>query len=253
MGYIFAVCGKGGTGKTTITALLINWLKANRECSVLAVDADPNSNLSNSLGVAKNKSLADIVDSITKDPKVVPSNMSKDHYIEYQVQLGLSESNGFDLLSMGHPEGPGCYCYVNNVLRNIMQKLIKNYDFVVIDNEAGMEHLSRRTMRAADCLLLVSDHSVVGLRSAKRILDLARDMGIKFKAAKLIVNRADKDCRHLEDKIKESGLDCLGCLSEDKTLGKLSVEDKPVSKLGKDALILGQFDKIVKNLFGLKD
>ncbi|MEK9149339.1 MAG: AAA family ATPase, partial [Candidatus Desantisbacteria bacterium] len=180
MSYTIAIAGKGGTGKTTVAALIINWLRTNKKGSVLAVDADPNSNLANYLGLTQKESLADIVESMAKNPNVVPNNMSKDHYIEYRVQLGLNEGNGFDLLSMGQPEGPGCYCYVNNVLRNIMQKLVKNYDFVVIDNEAGLEHLSRRTTRAADCLLLVSDNSFAGLRSAKKILDLAKDIGIKF-------------------------------------------------------------------------
>jgi CO dehydrogenase maturation factor len=248
MSYVIAICGKGGTGKTTVAALIINWLRTNKKGSVLAVDADPNSNLANYLGITQKESLADIVEAIAKDPNIVPGNMSKDHYIEYRVQLGLNEENGFDLLSMGQPEGPGCYCYVNNVLRNIMQKLIKNYDFVVIDNEAGLEHLSRRTTRQADCLLLVSDNSFAGLRSAKKILDLAKDIGIKFKNSKLIVNRATNGCLNLKDKINSMGIELLGCIAEDKSLLNLSIEDRPLSNLDKDAVILEGINKIAKHL-----
>ncbi|MFZ2356380.1 MAG: AAA family ATPase [Candidatus Omnitrophota bacterium] len=150
MGYVIAVAGKGGTGKTTIAALLVNLLKEKKIGSVLAVDADPNSNLAEALGLETGQTIGKILDDISSNPDTIPKSMSKDRFIEYQVQSAIQETGGFDCLTMGRPEGPGCYCYVNNVLRNTMLKLIKDYDYIIIDNEAGLEHLSRRTTRICD-------------------------------------------------------------------------------------------------------
>ncbi|MBP7216418.1 MAG: AAA family ATPase, partial [Candidatus Omnitrophica bacterium] len=138
MGYVIALAGKGGTGKTTTAALLIKILKEKKRGSILGIDADPNSNLAEVLGLPDSPTIGTILDTISRNPDSVPANMGKDHYIEYQVQSAVQEADGFDVLTMGRPEGPGCYCYVNNALRAVMQKLIKNYDYIVIDNEAGL-------------------------------------------------------------------------------------------------------------------
>ena len=193
MGYTIAIAGKGGTGKTTIAALMVRLLKEKKVGSILAVDADPNNNLSEALGLEVKKTIGSILDEVCLHPEKIPSSMSKDRFIEYQVQTSITEGDGFDVLAMGRPEGPGCYCYVNNLLRNITGKLIKDYDYVVIDNEAGFEHLSRRTTRACDALVVVSDATPVGLKAAQRISDLVKELNIKSKKNLLIINCYDND------------------------------------------------------------
>jgi CO dehydrogenase maturation factor len=192
MSEIIVVAGKGGVGKTTFSALLTLAL-SRRSCgSVLAVDADPNSNLADALGIKDVASIADIVDAVARDPGIVPKSMGKDAYIEYRVHEDIAEQDGFDLLVMGRPEGPGCYCYINNVLRSIMARLTSDYSFVVIDNEAGLEHFSRKTTRSCSRLFVVSDETAVGLRSARRILSLVEELGIVAPKKYLVVNRAQE-------------------------------------------------------------
>ena len=193
MGFTIAIAGKGGTGKTTIAALLVKMLKEGKKGSLLVVDADPNSNLAEVLGLKVNATIGNILDEVGEHPQKIPVSMPKDRYIEYEIHKAIQEAEGFDLLTMGKPEGPGCYCYVNNVLRSVMEKLIKDYDYIVIDNEAGLEHLSRRTTRQADVLLAVSDATPVGLKAVKRIAELVRELNIKTKKKLLLVNRMDKN------------------------------------------------------------
>jgi CO dehydrogenase maturation factor len=248
MSYIVAVAGKGGTGKTTIAALLVNWLNKNKKGAVLAVDADPNSTLAEALGVKPKESIGQIIESISQDPAQIPGGMSKDHYVEYRLQETLSESKGFDLLVMGRPEGPGCYCYVNNVLRGVVKKIADNYEYVVIDNEAGMEHLSRRTMRRADCMILVTDCSLVGLRSAQRIHQLAGDLEIKTDKFVLVVNRQqNEDC--LKDEIKTLGIENVFHVPEDKAILELSSRAESLSGLNKDAAALAAIEKLGEGIW----
>ena len=213
MGYVIAMAGKGGTGKTTVAALIVRIIKEKKLGSILAVDADPNSNLAEALGLEAKETIGQILDDIAVHPEKIPVGIPKDRFIEYQVQTAIREGDGFDVLTMGRPEGPGCYCYVNNVLRNVMAKLIKDYDYVVIDNEAGLEHLSRRTTRNADALVVVSDATSVGLRAAKRISDLVKELNIKTKKELLIINRYNKEIE--KEKIKSLGLNYLGFIPED--------------------------------------
>lgn len=192
MSEIIVIAGKGGVGKTTFAALLTLALSRCSRGSVLAVDADPNSNLADALGLGDVPSIADIVDTVARDPDVVPKSMGKDAFIEYRIHEEIVERDGYDLLVMGRPEGPGCYCYINNVLRSIMARLIADYSFVVIDNEAGLEHFSRKTTRSCTRLFVVSDETAVGLRSARRILSLVEELGIAAPRKYLVVNRAQK-------------------------------------------------------------
>ncbi|MDD5060428.1 MAG: AAA family ATPase, partial [Candidatus Omnitrophica bacterium] len=207
MGKIIAMAGKGGTGKTTIAAVIVRLIKEKKLGSVIAIDADPNSNLAQSLGVENRSNIGEILDGIGEK---VPPGMTKDRFIQLKVQTAIQEEDGFDLLSMGKPEGPGCYCYVNNILRSVMAGLVKDYDYIIIDNEAGLEHLSRRTSRLADTLIVVSDSSVVGLRSAKKVIELVNELKFEVKKSYLLVNRFNKDIR--EEQVKETGLDYLGNL-----------------------------------------
>lgn len=189
MGKIIAVAGKGGVGKTTIASLLIRYLAKQKCGSVLAVDADPNSNLGEFLGFDSAQDIGRIIDDISKNINQVPVSMSKDEFISYRIETTLGEASGFDLLTMGRPEGPGCYCYVNNVLRQILSKLMSRYDYIVIDNEAGFEHLSRRTVKKIDTLIIVSDNTAVCLKAAKRIFELVKELNIEYKKIFLIINR----------------------------------------------------------------
>lgn len=224
------MAGKGGTGKTTLSALIIRLIKEKKLGSVLAIDADPNSNLGELLGVKSGENIGRILDAICSDPDKVPTGMAKERFIQHQVQSAIQEEEGFDILSMGKPEGPGCYCYVNNVLRGVITKLIHDYDYIVIDNEAGLEHLSRRTSRFADILIVVSDASSVGLKSAKRIIDLVKQLKFEVKKSFLLVNRFNKNIDN--EKIKETGLDYLGRLPNDAEIENLSLEGKSIFELG---------------------
>jgi len=232
MSHIIAVAGKGGTGKTTTAALLVRLIRDKKLGSCLAVDADPNSNLGECLGVEVKETVGDILDRIAADPDKVPQGWTKERYVEYQVQLALQEEEGFDIISMGRPEGPGCYCYVNNILRAVMLKLVNDYDFVIIDNEAGLEHLSRRTTRSAQVLLVVSDATSVGLKAAERIAKLVKELGIKADKKFLLVNRWHKEPGI--DKLKNIDLEFIGNIPFDSEIMQASLNGDSLLKLGKD-------------------
>ena len=190
MTYTIAVAGKGGVGKTSVSALIVKYLTGRGKGLVLAVDADPNSNLNEKLGMSGERTIGSIREELTRNIESLPAGVSKAEHIGYQVKCAMSEGRGFDLLAMGRPEGPGCYCYLNNLLRTIIDGLSEKYRYVVIDNEAGMEHLSRRTARKVDLLLVVSDSSHTGIRTARRIGALSREMDLKAGQMVMLVNRA---------------------------------------------------------------
>jgi CO dehydrogenase maturation factor len=247
MSYTIAVAGKGGTGKTTVSALIVRILKEQHKGDILAVDADPNSNLSEALGIPLRDTIGQIIDDIAKHPEKVPSSMSKDRFLEYQIQTAIQEAEGFDVLSMGRPEGPGCYCYVNNVLRNVVGRLMKDYDYIVVDNEAGFEHLSRRTTRAADALVVVSDVTRAGLRSAKRINELIKEIDIKTKNRFLIVNRCNEDIDM--QLIKDLELEYIGSIPQDNQIERISFNGNSLMELGSDAIALVALSKLGDKLW----
>ena len=191
--FTIAVAGKGGVGKTTFSALAIRHLHKATGDVVLAVDADPNANLHAKLGVAPTRTIGDIREEMLKEVDKLPAGVSKQEHVDYQIRLALTEGNGFDLLTMGRQEGPGCYCYVNNILRTFVDSLSDRYRFIVIDNEAGMEHLSRRTTHASDVLFVVSDMSKAALESALRIAALAREMELGIGRMALVRNMVAHD------------------------------------------------------------
>ncbi len=238
MSYTIAIAGKGGTGKTTIAALFVRLLKERQKGSILAVDADPNSNLAEALGMQAKETIGSIIDHIARNPDKIPAGMPKDRFIEYQIHSAISEGEGFDVLTMGRPEGPGCYCYANNVLRGITGRLIKDYDYIVIDNEAGLEHLSRRTTRKAEALVVVSDATAMGLKTAKRIGELVRELEIKTNENFLLVNRYDT--RIEKEKINNLGLGYLGGIPFDEKIEKLSINGNSLWELEGDAISFGQ-------------
>jgi len=242
MGQLILLAGKGGTGKTTISALLIRLLKEKKSGSILAIDADPNSNLAETLGLQVKETIGSILNDIQAHPEHIPTGMPKERFIEYQVQTAIQEEDGFDLLTMGRPEGPGCYCYVNNVLRNIMSKLVNDYDYVIIDNEAGLEHLSRKITRSAEALVVVAQATAVSLKAAERIRCIAKELDLKTKKNFLIINRADKDIG--QEKIKSLGLDYAGFVPEDEEVVKMSFEGSSLLKLNNKATSLDALRKI---------
>ena len=180
------------------------------------------------LGIKSHDSIAGICDDVSKHIDSIPAGIPKERFIEMRIQEALVEEKGFDLLVMGRPEGPGCYCYINNLLRDLMTRVIKNYDFVLIDNAAGMEHISRRTMRALDRLLLVSDYSVIGIRSAKRISELVKELGIKVGAASLVINKVGGFLEPLQNEIRATGVKFIGAIPYDASIEDWSISDKPI-------------------------
>jgi len=183
MTFTMAVAGKGGVGKTTFAALSVLHLHQTAREVVLAVDADPNHNLGAKLGTEPGRTLGDLREEIVARGEEPPPGMSKQDYIDYQIKLA-----GFDLLTMGRQEGPGCYCYVNNLLRTFLDSLADRYKYVVVDNEAGMEHLSRRTTRSSDVLFVVCDSSKASVEAARRISRLADEMHLKAPRKALVFN-----------------------------------------------------------------
>lgn len=223
---------------------MVKHLIRNKAGSILVVDADANSTLPEYLGIKGAETMAGIVEDVSRRMDKIPAGMTKERFIGMRVQEALSEESGFDLLVMGHPEGPGCYCYVNNLLRDMMAKLTKAYDFVVIDNAAGMEHISRRTTRAIDKLVLVSDYSTIGVRSVKRIHDLARELGIKLGDVFLVVNKARGDIAPLAGEIEKSGLEFAGLIPYDENLHEASVHNKPLFSIEST-----EAEKSIENIF----
>lgn len=249
MSYTIAICGKGGTGKTTFAALLMRWLlNRHKGDSILAIDADPNANLDQALGVKAENSIVAIVDDVVKNPAQIPADMAKDRFIEYRIQDSLIEVDGFDLLVMGRPEGSGCYCFANNLLRSLIEKLSKSYSYVVIDNEAGMEHLSRRTTKNIDLLFVVSDYSLTGLRSAKRILDLTRELELSVKEARLVINRAPQQTNQLKTEVERIKIPLAGIIPEDEEIFNLSVSGNNINSLSEEAKVIKIVSKICEGL-----
>jgi len=187
MAQVIAMAGKGGTGKTTTTALLLKYLRERGHTPILAVDADANANLNELLAVRVDTTLGEIRRDMKGD---IPAGMSRDQFMEMRIHQALSEEQGYDLLVMGQPDGPGCYCAANQYLAMTMDRLADNYRYIVVDNEAGMEHLSRMNLRLVDHLLVVSDPSARGILTARRIADLSDSLQLQVRKRHLIVNRA---------------------------------------------------------------
>ncbi len=183
-----AVAGKGGSGKTSITSLVIRYLMKNSLSPILAVDADPNANLGESLGLSVKQTVGSTIAGFNEEKINIPPGMTKEAYLEFKLNEAMVESKAIDLVTMGRGEGPACYCYPNLLLRKFMDSLTGNYAYMVMDNEAGMEHLSRRTTQNIDELLLISDHSVKGVRTIARLRDLITELKLVVKRESVIIN-----------------------------------------------------------------
>ncbi|MFH0797671.1 MAG: AAA family ATPase [Candidatus Omnitrophota bacterium] len=230
MSYTIAVAGKGGTGKTTLSALIISSLLRAGRKPVLAVDADPNSNLNEALGIKYDRTVVSTVDEIMKRKEELSPGFTKERLLELHFQNALVESQGFDLLVMGHTEGPGCYCHANNLLRGLMDKLQANYPYIVMDNEAGMEHLSRRTTRDVDLLLIIANPNPVSLRSARNIFKMTEKLDLAIKKSCLLINQnipgtpTSPFCHSCVSSAGIQGLPLLGQIPYDKEVEKYSLE-----------------------------
>lgn len=234
-----AVAGKGGTGKTTTTGLIIDYLRKyhGNEGAILAIDADANANLNEVLGEQVETTIGSMREKVAREMKNL-SGLSKNQYLEYNVQSAIVEGEGYDLIVMGRPEGPGCYCFVNNLLRDYIDVLAKNYAYVVMDNEAGMEHISRKTTRDVDVLFVVSDASRRGIQAAGRIQQLVKEVKIFVKELGLIVSKApggELDPGLLEE-IEIQGLKLLGVVPQDPEVYQYDASGKATVQLPEDSL-----------------
>ena len=227
-----AVTGKGGTGKTTLASMLVRYLVETGKGSVLAVDADFNSTLNEALGLEVSDTIANVLADIKKNK--VPTGMTKDVFIELKLHQALIETRDYDLLVMGGPQGPGCYCFPSEILKRNLESLDKNYDYMVIDNEAGMEHISRETIENVDILLVISDATAKGVRTAGRIYELAKRLQIRIGAAYLLVTRI-ADPEPLRSDIEATGLELLGVIPDDPLVTEYDLQGKPLMDLPADS------------------
>ena len=254
MPYTIAVAGKGGVGKTTLTGMMIQYLADKKEGPILAVDADANSNLNEVLGVDVEMTLGDIRDELSKaevsDDSPIPKGMSKQDYTEFKFDSALVEEDDYDLLVMGHTQGKGCYCFVNGLLSAQVGKRAQNYKYIVVDNEAGMEHISRGVLPSMQTAILVSDCSRRGVQAVGRIAKLIDECNMHPESVGLIVNRAPKG--ELNDGIKEEiekqGLHLLGVVPQDDTVYEYDCEGRPTASLPEDNPVKAALKEIIKNL-----
>ncbi|UCD92636.1 MAG: AAA family ATPase [Methanobacteriota archaeon] len=241
-----AVSGKGGVGKTTLASLLVKLL-SKRKVS-LAVDADPNTNLNLMLGVDVDKTIGQLREDITEDPEGIPNGMSKQEYIKYQLQMAIVEGSKFDLIAMGRQDGPGCYCYINNLLRVFMDSLAEKYPYVVIDNEAGMEHLSRRTTKNTDFLFIVSDATQTGVLTAERIKGMTEELKLNTGTTCLVLNKTPEVPENLQESISKGGFDYVVTIPEDKTIAEFVSEGKPLIDLPETSPSFIKLKQIAKEI-----
>ena len=231
-----AISGKGGVGKSTFAALAIRCLTEDVGRSVLAVDADPNATIGLMLGIDVEATVAEFREETLEKKDNIPGGMSKDRFVQYRIQQAIGEHKGFDLLAMGRPEGPGCYCFVNSVLRRYLDQAADDYPFVVIDNEAGMEHLSRRTNNRVDLLVVVTEATVIGADTARRIAELAHTLPIPVTRAVLALNRvpAAGVSPQVRQRLGAIGLDVVAEIPLDEQVLACSASGNSMLELPKD-------------------
>ena len=241
MAHVIAVAGKGGVGKTTLCGLLIQYLCDKGRKPVLAVDADANSNLNEVMGVEVEMTLGEIREEVERSANSasssIPASMSKADYMEMMVNRCLIEDDDFDMLVMGRTQGKGCYCFVNGLLQAQLQKLTPNYPYMVVDNEAGMEHISRGILPKVDTIILVSDCSRRGVQAVGRIKELIKECELNPTSVGLIVNRAPggKLNAGTMEEIEKQGLNLLGVVPQDETVYEYDCDGKPTVDLPKDS------------------
>ncbi|MCG8687781.1 MAG: AAA family ATPase [Desulfobacterales bacterium] len=236
MSKVIAMAGKGGVGKTTVSALVTRYFAKRNSDPLLAIDADPNSNLGETLGLNIEKTVGDIREDFMKDPQGVPSGMDKVIYLEMLMNQVLIEEKNYDLLVMGRQEGQGCYCMVNNILNRFAEELESNYKYLLVDNEAGMEHLSRRTSGKVDMLLMVTDYALRGLRAVGRINSMLGDLKLDVRQKGLIVNRAPETLSQaFLDEVERIGVPIIATIPDDGNLLEFDMEQRSLMELPDDS------------------
>lgn len=252
MAYVIALAGKGGTGKTTIAALAIRYLIEKRHKPVLAVDADSNSCLNEALGVPVHATIGQLREeslATVRSGTERPGGMSMEQLFDYQVQQAVIEAKGFDLLIMGRPEGPGCYCAANNIIRKYSDKLSEKYPYVVIDNEAGMEHLSRRTTHKVNLMLVISDPTQKGILTARRITNLIDELSLEINRRVLVINRIAKaEFTTLREAARGLNFEIVASIPEDNEIFQYDLEGKPVFELPSDSKAVSSIDNLLDSL-----
>ena len=249
-----AVAGKGGSGKTSIASLIIRYLIKKGVKPVLAVDADPNANLGESLGIGVKQTIGAIIATFNKEKINIPAGMTKEAYLEFKLNDAMAESRGLDLLTMGRGEGAECYCYPNLLLRKFMDSLTQSYTYMVMDNEAGMEHLSRRTTQNIDELLLVSDHSVKGVRTIARLTNLIEELELAVKRQSVIINSVSGEI----DPLVSSELDRLGIeptttIPLDEEINEYDLKLKSFLELPDTSRAVRTVDNLMTNILKIKE
>ena len=245
------MAGKGGTGKTTLTSMILKYLRQRADGAVLAIDADPSSNLNSVMGLDLESTIGDVREEAASKVGggAVPAGMAKRDFLEYRINEALVEGEGLDLIAMGRPEGPGCYCAANHVLRECVDRIAGSYKYTIIDNEAGLEHLSRRTTRDVDYLIVVSDASVRGLTAAGRIAELVDELETKVGKVVLVVNRVDGplgDAQQAE--IRKHGLQLAGVIPMDGEVAAFDRDGKPLVDLPDDSAVYIAVKDVMDNL-----
>jgi CO dehydrogenase maturation factor len=229
MGQVIAVTGKGGVGKTTVAALIVRALVEAKQGPVLAVDADPNLNLDAALGVKAEDTVGNVREEGLDRAAALPGGMAKAEFLQLRIQQALVEADGFDLLAMGRPEGPGCYCFANSILRACVDQIGKQYRYVVLDCEAGLEHLSRRTAGDVDVLILLSDPSVRSLDTVKRVTDLVAELNTHVGRMAFAFTRvSDGIPPELAAAAKDRGLPDPRAIPEDPEVRDLDTRGQPL-------------------------
>lgn len=242
-----AISGKGGTGKSTIAALIIRWISDHISKSILAIDADCNVNLNDILGLNLINTVGAIREEMKDKVNDLPGGMTKQQYLEFKFQSGLVETPDFDLLAMGYPEGPGCYCYANNLLRDIITATASNYEFIIIDNGAGMEHLSRRTTQDIDYMLIISDPTIRGIKTAGKISRLIRDLETRVNEKYLILNRV-KNSIHpsVLESIKSEDLKLISTVIEDNEISDMDSRGESIWEIAKSTKAYQSVSEILR-------
>ena len=249
MSFNIAVAGKGGTGKTSVASLVIRYLKKNGSGPILAIDADPNANLGESLGLNVKKTVGLMLDEFQKDKINIPHGMTKETYLEYKLNEIIVEGEDLDLITMGRGEGPECYCYPNLILRKFTDTLSKNYAYTVMDNEAGMEHLNRRTTQNVDQLLIISDHSVKGVRTVARIRDLVAELKLMVKKQSVIINFAPTKLDPLViEELDRLGIEPTAIIPEDEQVYEYDLKLKPLLDLPDTSKAVTAISDLMANL-----
>ena len=256
MSFNIAVAGKGGTGKTSVTTMVIRYLLKKGAGPILAIDADPNANLGESLGLDIKQTVGSLIASFNEEKINIPPGMTKEAYLDVKMNEAIVEAKGIDLVTMGRGEGPDCYCYPNVILRKFADTLSGNYPYMVMDNEAGMEHLSRRTTQNVDELLLISDHSVKGIRTIARIKELVEELKLEVKRQSVLINLVPDGLDPMvANEMSRLGIEAAAIIPLDDEVYQYDIQLKPLKpllELPDSSKAVQAVDSLMTNLLGVK-